>query len=185
MKVVAICGSLRAASLNRKLLRALAAASPDGMDVELAELHGIPVYDGDLEQRAFPEAVTALQDRLAAADAILLGSPEYNGGVPGPLKNAIDWCSRGGRMKEVYAGKPLALVGATPGGSGTRHAQQAWQQTFRVLGVDFWNAGVLYLARASGSFDDAGAVSDPKLQERLARFMEGFRAFAALRSPSA
>lgn len=182
MKILAVCGSLRRESLNRKLLKALAHRAPDGVDIEIAELHGIPVYDGDLENEAFPEAVTKLQDALAAADGVILGSPEYNGGVPGPLKNAMDWCSRGGRMKEVFAGRPFALVGATPGGGGTRHAQQAWLQTFRVLGVDPWMAGMVFLARADQVLGEDGRVEDARTEKYLARFLEGFVAFVSARA---
>jgi len=182
VKIVALCGSLRRDSLNRKLLKALAARAPEGVEVELAELHGIPVYDGDLEGEAFPEAVTALQDRIAAADGLLIGSPEYNGGVPGPLKNGIDWCTRGGRMQEVFGGRPVAICGATPGGGGTRHSQQSWLQTFRVLGVDPWTAGQLYVARAGSLFDDDGGITDDRTERHIAGFIEGFAAFVRARA---
>lgn len=181
MRIVAVCGSLRADSLNRKLLRALAERAPDGVAVEIAEIRGIPVYDGDLEAEGMPGVVTALQDRIAAADGLILGSPEYNGGVPGPLKNAIDWCSRGGRMNAVFGGRPTGLVGATPGGGGTRHAQQAWLQTFRVLGVDPWLSGQLYVGGARSLFDDAGALTDEATARRCSTWMEGFTAFVRAR----
>lgn len=181
MKIVAVCGSLRAKSVNRMLLRALAERAGDGVSVEIAEITGIPVYDGDLEANGMPAAVTALQDRIAAADALLIGSPEYNGGVPGPLKNAIDWCSRGGRMAEVFGGRPTGLVGATPGQGGTRHAQQAWLQTFRVLGVDPWLSGQLYVGGAGSLFDGQGALTDEATAKRCATYMAGFVAFVNAR----
>ncbi|MCB9669651.1 MAG: NAD(P)H-dependent oxidoreductase [Alphaproteobacteria bacterium] len=176
MKVVAVCGSLRRASLNRRLLVALAARAPEGVQVDIAELRGIPVYDGDLEDaEGLPDAVVA-QDRIASADALLIGSPEYNGGVPGPLKNALDWCSRGGRAEEVFAGRPTGLCGATPGPWGTRMAQQAWLLTFRQLGVELYG-GQLYVPRAHTVLAEDGTV-EAKTGERLARFIEGFAAFA-------
>lgn len=181
MKIVAVCGSLRKESFNRKLLRALADRAPDGVDVEFADWSAVPVYDGDLEAAGFPAAVTALQDHLASADALLIASPEYNGGVPGALKNALDWCTRNGRMAEVFGGRPTALTGATPGGVGTRFAQAAWLQTFRQLGVDAWMAGQLYVAQAHTLFDDDGQLTDDDMAERCTRFMAGFTAFAARR----
>lgn len=181
MQIVALCGSIRKKSLNRMLLQALADRAPDGVKVSVVGIEGIPVYDGDLEASGMPAAVTALQDRIAAADALILGSPEYNGGVPGPLKNAIDWCSRGGRMDEVFAGRPTGLVGATPGPGGTRHAQQAWLQTFRVLGVEPWLAGQLYVNGAGSLFGEDGALTDEATAKRCVKYMQGFTAFVRSR----
>ena len=173
MHIVAICGSMRRDSINRKLLHALAKRAPEGVTVTIAELHGIPVYDGDVEAEGFPPAVTALQDQIAAADGVILGSPEYNGGVPGPLKNAIDWCSRG-RMQEVFAGRPFGLVGATPGPSGTRSAQGAWLSTFRVLGVDAWLAGMLFVPHAQRALGDDGTITDERTERYTQRYIDGF-----------
>lgn len=181
MKIVAVCGSLRKASFNRKLLGVLQRSAPDGVQVEIHGLEGIPVYDGDVEAEGMPAAVTALQDAIAGCDGLLIGSPEYNGGVPGPLKNGIDWCSRGGRMDEVFKGRPTALVGATPGGGGTRHAQQAWLQTFRVLGVDPWLAGQLYVGGVHKLFD-GDQLADEATEHRCARFMEQFAGFVRERA---
>ena len=173
MTLVALCGSLRAASYNRKLLHALADRAPAGVSVAVHDLRGIPVYDGDLEDReGIPAAVVALQDAIAGADGWILASPEYNGGVPGALKNAVDWCSRGDGIRRVFTNKPTALVGATPGTSGTRFAQQAWLQTFRQLGVRHF-PGVLYV-------DDAiiNPEVDAVVASRCAKFMDGFATFA-------
>jgi NAD(P)H-dependent FMN reductase len=178
MEIMAFCGSLRRASLNRRLLDALADHAPAGTSVSVLDWRAVPVFDQDLEDEAFPAAVTALQDAIESGDALLIVSPEYNGGVPGGLKNAIDWCTRGGRMREVFGGRPTALAGATPGGGGTRHAQTAWLQTFRVLGVDAWMAGQLYVPRAHTLFDADGRLDDAAMGERLTRFMTGFTAFA-------
>ena len=94
-RILGISGSLRAGSYNTALLRAAHSVAPAGVDLEVATLQGIPLYDGDLEQSdGLPAAVTALKDKIAASDAVLLVTPEYNNGIPGVFKNAIDWLSR-------------------------------------------------------------------------------------------
>lgn len=179
MQIVALCGSLRAASYNRRLLLALAERCPEGVTVLVHDLRGIPVYDGDLEEaHGLPPAVKALQDAIAAADGWLLASPEYNGGVPGPLKNAVDWCSRGDGIRRCFQGKPTGLVGATPGTSGTRFAQQAWLQTFRQLGVRTY-PGMLYVDAANRVFE--GDHLEETTALRCARFMVGFAEFVGQR----
>ena len=125
--IIGIAGSLRKGSWNAALLRAAAERAPAGTTVEIASIAGIPLYDGDVEsEHGIPAAVTALKDRIAAADGLLLVTPEYNNSIPGVMKNAIDWLSRGGDMARVFGDKPVAIMGATPGMGGTRLAQAAW-----------------------------------------------------------
>jgi len=175
---IGIAGSLRRASLNRGLLHAAAELSPDGVTVEIADLAGIPLYDGDLESsRGVPAPVRALQDRLAAADALLLASPEYNHGVPGVLKNAVDWLSRPPReIPRVFGDLPVAILGATPGPGGTALAQSAWLPTLRVLGTRPWFGGSVQVRRAGDRFDDAGTLTDADLRERVASCVRDFAA---------
>jgi chromate reductase, NAD(P)H dehydrogenase (quinone) len=178
MDVVAICGSLRAGSYNRMLLRHLAARAGDGVTVEIVELRGIPVYDGDLETRAFPPEVTAFKDRIARCDALVIGSPEYNWSLPGALKNAIDWASRpGSDIPRVFGGRPTGLVGATPGPGGTRMAQVAWLPVLRTLGTSFFPDS-LFVPQAGSVFDASGAMVDPKTAQYAEKWMTKFVAFA-------
>lgn len=125
IRLLAFAGSLRAGSYNRKLIRVLAAgAEAAGAEVDLVELRELPfpVYDGDLESSDFPENVHILQDRLALADGLLIATPEYNGSVPGVLKNALDWLSRAQRDGKpgtaLFTGKPAGIVSASPGALG-------------------------------------------------------------------
>src|SRR5687768_14164780 len=112
--IIGLSGSLRAASFNTKLLRAAIKLAPAGMVIEEASFKEFPVYDGDLEA-SFPAAVTALKERVIAADGLLLVTPEYNNGIPGAFKNAIDWLSRPpADTAKVFGGKVVGLVGATP-----------------------------------------------------------------------
>jgi len=141
-RIIGIAGSLRKGSYNAALLRAAAERAPAGMEVEIASIAGIPLYDGDLEsEQGIPDRVTALKDKIAAADGLLLVTPEYNNSMPGVLKNAIDWLTRPAKdIPRVFGDKPVAIMGATPGGGGTRLAQTAWLPVLRTLGTRAWSA---------------------------------------------
>lgn len=175
--IVALSGSLRAGSYNSGLLRAAAELAPAGVEVELASIRGVPIYDGDVERESgIPAAVTALKDRVASCDALLIASPEYNNSLPGPLKNAIDWMSRPPKdIARVFGGRRVGLIGASNGRGGTRLGQAAWLPVFRVLGMRLYD-GFLHVASASESFDEKGNLTDPKIRELLAKFMAGFAA---------
>src|SRR5262245_30816970 len=120
-KIVGISGALRQGSYNAALLRGAVDLAPAGLVIEIASIRGIPLYDGDLEAAdGIPEPVRMLKDLIAAADGLLLVTPEYNNSVPGVFKNAIDWLSRPPKdIPRVFGGKPVALMGATPGSGGT------------------------------------------------------------------
>lgn len=174
--VIVLPGSLRAGSFNLKLAQAAVAAAPEGVRLELASIRDIPLYDGDVEAaQGIPPAVAALKDRIAAAQGLLLVTPEYNGSIPGPFKNAIDWLSRpAADIPRVFGGKPVALMGATPGQGGTRLAQAAWLPVLRQLGMQPWYGRSLYLTGARDAFDEAGALKDEKLRKLLADLVAGF-----------
>ena len=182
-RILGISGSLRAASFNTALLRAAQQAAGDGIELEAATLHGIPLYDGDAEAaNGIPEAVSALKERIAASDGVLLVTPEYNNGVPGVFKNAIDWLSRPANdIARVFGGRPFALVGASPGGFGTILSQDHWLPVLKTLGVDLWAGSKLYVSRAGQAFDANGELVDDKVRAQLADFVRGFAAFAAKR----
>jgi NAD(P)H-dependent FMN reductase len=178
-RIVGIAGSLRRASFNASLLRAAAALSPADTEFEVASIAGIPLYDGDLESEGgVPEVVAALKERIAAADGLLLVTPEYNNSMPGVLKNAIDWLSRPAKdVPRVFGGKPVAILGATPGGGGTRLSQAAWLPVMRALGTRLWSGRQLYVASAGQAFDADGNLVDEKIRKLLAEFLAGFAAF--------
>lgn len=177
-KILGISGSLRRGSYNSALLRAAAGLTPEGAALEIADLHGIPLYDGDLEASGMPEAVQALKARVLACDALLLATPEYNNSIPGVFKNAIDWLSRPpADTARVFGNRPVAVIGATPGGFGTTLAQSAWLPVLRTLGTRPWFGGRLMLARAGQAFDAAGELTDEALRKQLGDFLRGFAAF--------
>jgi chromate reductase, NAD(P)H dehydrogenase (quinone) len=178
--ILGISGSLRAGSYNTALLRAAAGVAGEGVVIEIVTLHGIPLYDADLEQReGLPGAVTALKDRIVASDGVLIATPEYNNGLPGVAKNAIDWLSRpASDIRRVFGDRPFAVIGASPGGFGTILAQNAWLPVLRTLGVRYWSGGRLMLSRAGQAFDEQGGLHDEAMREQLRKFVAGFAAFA-------
>jgi NAD(P)H-dependent FMN reductase len=178
--ILALSGSLRKASYNTGLLRAAEALAPRGVTLDARTLHGVPLYDGDLEAaEGVPPAVAALKEALAGADGLLLISPEYNNSLPGVFKNAIDWMSRPPGGTGLFKGKPVAVIGASPGGFGTMLAQNSWLPVLRTLGTRPWFEGRLMVSRAGGLFDSEGNLTDEETRSRLAGFLEGFAAFAA------
>jgi NAD(P)H-dependent FMN reductase len=176
MKIIGLSGSLRRASLSTALLRAAANLMPAGTELGVETIHGIPLYDGDLEAaEGIPPAVAVLKDRIAAADALLLVTPEYNNSIPGAFKNAIDWLSRPpADAARVFAGRKVALIGASPGGFGTILSQNAWLPVLRTLGTDLWTGGRLMVSRAGGVFDASGALTDAAVEKMLREYLAGF-----------
>ncbi len=181
-KVLGLSGSLRADSYNTALLRAAAGMMPPDATLEIATLHGIPLYDGDVEAReGIPAAVQALKERIMACDGLLVATPEYNNGMPGVLKNGIDWLSRpSADIARVFRDRPVAVLGASPGGFGTILAQNAWWPVLRTLGVRPWFGGRLMVSRAGTVFDEAGEMTEEKVRAQLQQFVAGF--IAAIRA---
>jgi NAD(P)H-dependent FMN reductase len=177
-RILGISGSLRTGSYNTALLEAARAVAGEGIEVEVATLHGIPLYDGDLENRAgLPAAVTALKERIVASDGVLIATPEYNNGIPGVLKNAIDWLSRpSDDIRRVFGDRPFALIGASQGAFGTILAQAAWLPVLRTLGARHWAGGRLMVSRAQQVFDEQGALRDDAIRKKLASFVADFAA---------
>jgi len=177
-RIVGISGSLRQGSFNASLLRAAAGLMPAGVDLSIETIRGIPLYDGDVEAQGIPELVAKLKDAVAAADGLLLVTPEYNNSIPGVFKNAIDWMSRpAADIARVFGGKHVALIGASPGGFGTILSQNAWLPVLRTLGTDLWTPGRLMVSRAGSVFAADGTLTDEKVREQLRTYLHGFVAF--------
>jgi NAD(P)H-dependent FMN reductase len=178
--LVGVSGSLRRGSFNTALLRAATELMPAGAQLTIGSIRGIPLYDADLEAEGIPQPVTELKDAIAAADGLLLATPEYNNSMAGVLKNTVDWLSRPpADIKRVFGGKAIAILGATPGNFGTTLAQVAWLPVLRTLGTRPWCGGRLLVSRANKVFDESGAITDNAVKEQLQQFLRGFVEFAA------
>jgi len=178
--LVGFSGSLRKGSFNTALLRAAGAMMPAGSRLEIMPIAAFPLYNGDDEvAHGIPAEVTALKDAIAAADGLLIATPEYNNSIPGVTKNALDWLTRPpADIPRVFAGKPVALMGASPGGFGTILSQNAWLPVLRTIGAELWTGGRLLVSRAGSVFDADGAIVDARTHDSLRKFVEGFVAFA-------
>lgn len=177
-RILALGGSLREGSRNRALLVEAAALAPDGVEVDLSQLGiagSLPLFNQDiLDREGFPAGVVELKDALRGAGGLLIATPEYNWGIPGFLKNAIDWASRPvGDIESVFGDLPVALIGAG-GGGGTRLAQQAWLSVFRFLKMRPWFGQSLYVARAQEHFDEGNRLTDEATRAQLRALVTGF-----------
>jgi chromate reductase len=165
MRILAVSGSLRESSFNTSLLRAAVEASPEAVELDLWEgLAELPLYDEDLEADP-PESVRRLREDWAAADAILFSTPEYNGSVPGGLKNAIDWASRP-RLEAVLRNKPVAVVGASTGQFGALWAQQDLKRILGVAGARVVGPEIP-VTRADQKLDPEGRLLEGGTFEKL------------------
>lgn len=179
LTIIGICGSARKGSFNAAVLRAATSEMPAGTELRVESIAAIPLYNGDHEaERGVPEPVARLKDAIAAADGLLLVTPEYNNSIPGVAKNAIDWLSRPpSDIGKVFGNKPVAIAGASTGGFGTVLAQSAWLPVFKTLGAQVWTGGRLLVARAQTVVDEKGEITDAATRESIRRFVQGFAAY--------
>lgn len=177
MQIVAISGSLRAASFNRQLIRAAAAQAPPGTAVEVWEgLAHLPPYSEDTDADATPPQVAELRGSIAAADAVLIATPEYNGSLPGQLKNALDWASRP-FPDSALRGKPVAVIGASASPRGARWAQAELRKVLGVIGAHALERTVA-VGSAWAAFDPGGHLTDPTAVQELGKLLTELQACA-------
>ena len=170
LRILGIAGSLRKQSYNRAALRAAQQIVPEGATLEIFELEGIPLYNQDLNDTP-PEPVRDLKAKVRAADAILFVTPEYNFSIPGVLKNAIDWASRANR-ENVWAGKPVALMGVSTGLLGSSRAQYHLRQVFVFLDMHPINKPEVMIAKAAEKFDAELNLTDPTARDLVAALLK-------------
>ena len=176
MRILGIPGSLRAGSYNRALLRATEELAPPGWSFETFEIRDIPHYDGDVEAEGDPEAVTAFKDAIRRADALVIATPEYNRGVPGVLKNAIDWASRP-PLGSPLAGKPVALMGASTGTGGTARAQEQLREALAFPRACVLEEPAVLVPEAYMKFSE-GRLVDEATRSAIRRQLEALAAEA-------
>ncbi|QDF98415.1 NADPH-dependent FMN reductase [Azoarcus sp. DD4] len=173
IKVLGISGSLRRASFNTAALREAVRLAPAGMQIDIADIADIPLYNEDVYAQGFPPAVERLRQQIRAADALLIVTPEYNYSMPGVLKNAIDWVSR--PPDQPFAGKPAAVMGASPGRLGTARAQYHLRQSMVFLDLLLLNKPEVMIGNAGQLFDDTGALTDEATRGHIRRLLEALR----------
>ena len=178
-RILALSGSLRQGPFNTALARAAARHAPEDTEVNVATLHGIPLYNGDEEAaHGIPGPVQALKTEILAHDGLLLVTPEYNNGVPGVFKNGIDWLSRAD-SKLTFGQRPTGLMGASMGGFGTLSSQNAWLPTLKMLGVRLFAGRSVLVSRAQNQFDAEHQLHDAATREMVAAYLADFAAFVA------
>jgi chromate reductase len=156
--VLAICGSLRTGSYNRAALRTAIELKPPGMTIETADISAFPLYNEDVRAQGFPPPVETLRRQIAAADALLFVTPEYNYSMPGVLKNAIDWASR--PPDQPFASKPVAIMGAAAGMAGSARAQYDLRRSCVFLDMHPLNKPEVLIGQAQTKFDAEGRFTD-------------------------
>ena len=177
--VVGVAGSLRRGSYNRALLRAATELAPPALHIVIHELDDIPLYNGDIEAAGVPPSVVQLRDAVRLADGLLIATPEYNHGVPGVLKNTIDWLSRPPRGSALN-GKVAALMGGTPGTLGTARAQSQLRQAFVFTNTYALLQPEVLVSHAHEKFDADGRLVHQPTREVLASFLQSFADLIAL-----
>ncbi|GHT78775.1 NAD(P)H-dependent FMN reductase [Bacteroidia bacterium] len=175
LKIAGICGSLRKDSYNKKLLQAAADLLPEGMELLMVGFDTIPLYNEDLDtpNAIPPEIVTAFRTALADADGLLIVSPEYNYSIPGGLKNALDWASRG--KESPLKGKPVSLMGATPGAWGTVRMQLAFLPFFRLFDMKLVMQPEILVAQVHTKFDEKGNFTDEMAKKFIRQNLENLK----------
>jgi chromate reductase len=168
--VLALVGSLRKDSFNKKLLQVGIQEAPEGMEITTFDIGTLPLFSQDLEAE-LPDSVKELYESIRRVDAILFVTPEYNYGVPGVLKNAIDWASRPPRQSPIY-GKPAAIFGGSPGMVGTGRAQLHLRQYFGFLNMPAVIQPEVLVSQVHTKFDDQGNFTDEKGRELIGQLLE-------------
>jgi chromate reductase len=169
ISVLGFAGSLRARSYNRAALRAAVELAPAGMSIETFDLAPIPLSNEDVKQQGFPPPVQEFRDKIRAADALLIVTPEYNHSIPGVLKNAIDWASR--PPEQPFDGKPIAVMGASPGRLGSVRAQMHLRQCFVFLNGLILNRPEVLIAGAPQMFDDDLRLTDEPTRDFVGKLL--------------
>jgi chromate reductase, NAD(P)H dehydrogenase (quinone) len=173
LKILGICGSLRKASLNMAALRACKDLLPEGMTLEIADIADLPMFNQDVLDAGMPAPVKRFRDQVAAADGLLIASPEYNFSIPAPLKNAIDWGSRA--PSQVFHEKPVAIFSAAPGPVGGARVQYDLRRALAQLWAHPLPRPEVFIGNAAGKFDAQGRLTDETTRKFLGELLAGFK----------
>jgi chromate reductase len=181
LQVLGISGSLRKASLNSAALRACRELMPEGMSLELAEIGDLPLFNQDVFDQGLPAPVQRFRAQVAAADGLLIATPEYNFSIPAPLKNAIDWGSR--PPSQVFHEKPVALFSASPGPMGGARVQYELRRVLSQLWAHPLPRPEVFIGNAAGKIDAQGRISDETTRKFLSELLAGFESWILRMKP--
>ena len=173
LTIVGLAGSLRRGSFNRALLRAAQGLAPPSLTLDIVDLIEVPLYNGDVEAQGDPPTVTELKRAISAADGVLFVTPEYNHGVPAVMKNALDWASRP-PASAALSEKPVGIIGASPGITGTARGQSQLRQAFEFTNSYCMPQPELLVFKAHEKFDAAGNLTDDATAKYLDRYLVAF-----------
>ena len=176
IRVLGFAGSLRAGSYNRALLRTAVELAPPSLVIDTFDLRQVPLYDGDVEAAGDPPGVAAFKAALRAADGVLMVTPEYNHGVPGVMKNAVDWASRPPREAPL-GGKPVGLMGASPSMTGSARGQSQLRQAFEFTNSYCMPQPEVLVFQAHQKFDADGRLTDEPTRQFVGKFLVAFEAW--------
>ena len=177
MQILGIAGSLRSGSYNRALLQAARELAPAGVEIVEFDLRELPFYDGDVEAAGDPAPVAAFKEAIRSADALLIATPEYNHGIPGVLKNAVDWASRPA-LASPLAGKPVAIMGASTGFGGTARAQKQLREVLEFSRPVLLDEPRVLVPEAFMRFDEDGVLADEEARATISELLESLAAVA-------
>lgn len=175
LNILAIPGSLRQASLHRELVRQLQPLAPDDMQIDIFELHDIPVYNSDVEQKGFPASVQTMRDKIEASDGIIFATPEYNGAMSGVIKNGIDWASR----KRLLRAVPVTIISGSSGSLGATKAQESLRAVVTHLGMHLMARPSLAIPKLNDKLVD-GHLDDERTNKFIREWLESFRDWVVL-----
>lgn len=171
LRLLAIPGSLRKASFNRRALLAIERVLPEEVEWKVTTLQGIPFYDADLSE--VPKSVQAFKDEIEKSDGVVIATPEFNYGIPGVLKNALDWASRPA-YQSVFAGKPVAVLGAAPSPVGTARAQGQLKQVLLGMVAEVFPYPEVAIGSAADRLGEDGTILDDRTEKQLRQFIQAF-----------
>lgn len=177
LDIVGLCGSLRAGSLNRQALNLAGELMPEGMQLEHADLRDVPMFDGDVMAKGLPDAVVALRERIRQADGVIIATPEYNFSIPGVLKNALDWISRGDDQPFAY--KPVAILSAAPGPVGGARVQYDLRRVLLFMNAQVLAKPEVFIGGAVGKFNAQGECIDDATRQFVGDQMKSFQRWIA------
>lgn len=177
LDIVGICGSLRAGSLNRMAMNLAGELMPEGMQLNTAEIRDVPFFDGDMLANGMPESVVALRERIRQADGVVIVTPEYNFSIPGVLKNALDWISRGD--DQPFAFKPVAIISAAPGPVGGARVQYDLRRVMLFMNAQVLAKPEVFIGGAMAKFNAQGECTDEVTRKFVGDQMLAFQRWIA------